>query len=74
MRFAQRSGYRILLIFSRVGFDVSPNNLFQKSARRVRYLLQLAKPAQRDGRLRVIDFMAATESPDSNSVKAGSFD
>ena len=24
--------------------------------------------------MRVIDFMAATESPDSNSVKAGSFD
>ncbi len=37
-------------------------------------LLQGAEPAQGNGSLRVIDFMAATESPDSNSVKAGSFD
>jgi hypothetical protein len=37
-------------------------------------LLQRAEPAQGNGSLRVIDFMAATESPDSNSVKASWFD
>jgi hypothetical protein len=36
--------------------------------------LQLAEPTQSNGSLRVIDFMAATESPDSNSFKAGSLD
>ena len=36
--------------------------------------LQFAEPAQGNGSLRVIDFMAAMEGPDSNSAEAGSFD
>ena len=35
---------------------------------------QFAKPMQRDRGLRVIDLMAATKSPDSNPLKAGSLD
>ncbi len=37
-------------------------------------LLQRAEPAQGNGRLRVIDFMAATEDSDSNSLETRSFD
>src|SRR6266481_9264415 len=35
---------------------------------------QFAKPMQRDRGLRIIDLMAATKSPDSNPLKAGSLD
>jgi hypothetical protein len=45
-----------------------------RETRALPLLLQLAEPTQSNGSLRVIDFMAATESPDSNSVKTGSLD
>jgi hypothetical protein len=45
-----------------------------RETRALPLLLQLAEPTQRDGRLRVIDFMAAMEGPDSNSLEAGSLD
>src|SRR5882672_5523748 len=35
---------------------------------------QFAKPMQCDRGLRIIDLMAATKSPDSNPLKAGSLD
>jgi hypothetical protein len=44
------------------------------SYNRALLLLRRTEPTQRNGGLRVIDFMATTESPDSNSVKAGSLD
>ncbi len=45
-----------------------------RETRALPLLLQLAEPTQSNRRLRVIDFMAATESPDSNSLEAGSLD
>ena len=35
---------------------------------------QLSKPAQCNGRLSVVDFVAAVEGPDSNSGESGSLD
>jgi hypothetical protein len=35
---------------------------------------QFAEPMQRDRGLRIIHFMTAVESPDSNSMETGSFD
>src|SRR2546423_10414767 len=35
---------------------------------------QFAEPMQRDRRLRIVHFMTAVESPDSNALEAGSFD
>jgi len=37
-------------------------------------LLQFAEPAQGNGRLCVVDFMATMKSADSDSAEAGSFD
>ena len=41
---------------------------------RMRLFRQFAEPMQRDRGLRVIHFMTAVESPDSNALEAGSFD
>jgi hypothetical protein len=35
---------------------------------------QFAEPTQRDRGLRIVHFMTAVESPDSNVLEAGSFD
>ena len=37
-------------------------------------LLQLAEPAQRDGSLGVVDFVAAVERADPDPLKSGAFD
>lgn len=37
-------------------------------------LLQLAEPAQCDGSLGIVDFVAAMEGPDPDPLKSGAFD
>jgi hypothetical protein len=37
-------------------------------------LLQLAEPAQRDGGLRIVDFVAAMEGADPDPLESGAFD
>ena len=37
-------------------------------------LRQLAEPAQRDGSLGIVDFVAAVERADPDSLKSGAFD
>lgn len=37
-------------------------------------LLRLAKPAQRDGGLGIVDFVAAVERTDLHPLKSGAFD
>ena len=37
-------------------------------------LLQLVEPAQRDGSLGVVDFVAAVERADPDPLKSGAFD
>jgi hypothetical protein len=75
-----RAGERVLAIanFSLASppkcVDVSSERTFRRDAetstRDARAtLLQFAEPTQRDGRLCVIDFMAAAESPNSHSVE-----
>ena len=39
-----------------------------------RVICQLAKPAQSDGSLRIVDFVAAVERADSYPLKSGAFD
>ncbi len=80
-----RAGERVLAIanFSFASppkcIDVSSERSFRRDAetstRDARAtLLQFVEPMQRDGRLRVIDFMAAVESPNSHLVEPCSLD
>src|SRR5882724_7292459 len=80
-----RAGERVLAIanfslaLSPKCVDVSSERTFRRDAETstreaCATLLQFAEPTQRDGRLRVIDFMAAVESPNSHSVEPCSLD
>ena len=48
------------------GISVLPNNAL--------LLCEFAKPTQRNRSLGIVDFMGASESPDSNSLEPGSLD
>jgi hypothetical protein len=77
-----RAGERVLAIanFSRLCsrsyslrkacFGATPKPGRQRCAT----LLQLAEPAQRDGGLRIVDFVAAMEGADPDPLESGAFD